>query len=271
MKLKIDKIIVPQILYGYREYNIKIMAANSERMSLSEIRTHINNQQAALDAVRSGQNFDQKPDLPPQMDKEAVKKSIICFVGLPGSGKSTQIERLRERLNSPVFHLAKINGVIHLESDGVPQPIEALAGKSDLSPAELDEVVLNQVINQPSHFVILDGFPRSPEQAERLIVTAQKQGWQLQAVYLVSDVRHAWRHQIHRARQRGKQPNLAEFNNKIDRSLRKDIPAIYALENMGVRVVHANAKADAARVEEEILAALPIEEQINALSDGKNE
>jgi len=90
-----------------------------------------------------------------------------------------------------------------------------------------------------------------------LIDTAQKQDWRVQVVHLVSDAKHAWKHQIRRAKNRDERPNLEEFNNKINRSLKKDIPAIHTLEDMGIAVVHIEATDDYNTIEQKISQSSP--------------
>ena len=177
---------------------------------------------------------------------------------MPGSGKSTQIERLQSRTEAPWFHLAKIDGVLHLEIDGRATSISQLAGKPSWSREELDQVIFVQVKLQTSKYVILDGFPRSVEQADRLFKAAENYGWFVQVIHLETNIRHAWVNQIRRSRQRGEQPNLAEYNDKIERSLKKDMPAVIALEKLGVKAAHISGIASKDEVERNILSFLSL-------------
>lgn len=222
-------------------------------MRISEIRAYINEQQARLNALKRefGAEAHGTVTVPVQ-----VTKFIICFVGLPGSGKSTQIERLQSRTRTPWFHLVKIDDVLHLEIDGRATSISQLAGKPGWSREELDQVVFAQVKAQESKHVILDGFPRSIEQADRLFKAAEDYGWCVQVIHLETNIRHAWGHQIRRSRQRGEMPDLSEYNGKIERSLKKDIPAVIALEKLGVKAAHISGIAGKDEVERNILSFL---------------
>ncbi len=192
-------------------------------------------------------------------ESQKAKKHIVCFVGMPGAGKTTQIEALQGYTGAPVFHLAKVAKTLNLEKDGVQVPVaDLMEEKRKMGELieGLDDLFLAEVANSKQGIAILDGFPRSPDQAAHLLAYAAKNRWHIDVVYLESDVHHAWRHQVRRAKNSNENVDWERFDGKIDRAIRKDIPAVQALKSAGVPITELDATRDKKDLKGEIRESL---------------
>jgi adenylate kinase len=109
---------------------------------------------------------------------------IIILLGPPGAGKGTQAERLKENY-----------GLMHLSTGDILRQEIAKGSELGLKAKQLmdagqlvaDEIVIKMIedrINQPDYKVgiILDGFPRTTQQAVALDEVLQKYGKKVDAV-----------------------------------------------------------------------------------------
>lgn len=92
------------------------------------------------------------------------------FLGMPGSGKGTQAELLAQKLNIPIVSTGNCFRKNIKEKTGLGQEVEAILAKGDLVPDEITFAMLKKEIESVdiSNGLILDGYPRSIEQAELL-------------------------------------------------------------------------------------------------------
>ena len=94
----------------------------------------------------------------------------IVLLGPPGAGKGTQAQKLADKLGVPQIS----TGDLFREniSSGTPLGVEAkrYLDAGDLVPSDLTNALVDDRISQPdaADGFILDGFPRSVEQAEAL-------------------------------------------------------------------------------------------------------
>lgn len=194
---------------------------------------------------------------PPTETKERVasrekppKKTIFCFVGLPGVGKTTQIENIRIITGADTFHLGKFAKELpieHTTSDqtysATPVNTEALRKTGDLI-AGLDEIFLDTVNSSHNKTIILDGFPRSPKQAEDLYTYATSHDWDIQIVHLQFSedaIQQSFQRQVARAQKEGKEIDTERFLGKLTRAVEKDMAALQTLATMGIDVAHVTA------------------------------
>jgi adenylate kinase len=94
----------------------------------------------------------------------------IVLLGAPGAGKGTQAKRLRAALGLPHVASGDLFRAIRQEDTPLAEEIRDYMDTGRLVPDPLTiEVVLTR-LNEPdaSPGVILDGFPRTPAQAEAL-------------------------------------------------------------------------------------------------------
>jgi adenylate kinase len=108
----------------------------------------------------------------------------VVLLGPPGAGKGTQAQKLADKFGIPQIS----TGDLFREniSAGTPLGLEAkrYLDAGDLVPSSLTNALVEDRINQPDAVdgFILDGYPRSVDQAETLDEMLQKHGTKLDAV-----------------------------------------------------------------------------------------
>jgi adenylate kinase len=108
----------------------------------------------------------------------------LVLLGPPGAGKGTQAEKLAEKLQIP--HLS--TGDLFRENigNGTKLGLEAkrYLDAGDLVPAELTNELVDDRLSKPDLDAgfILDGYPRSVQQAQALHDMLERRGIQLDAV-----------------------------------------------------------------------------------------
>ena len=97
-------------------------------------------------------------------------KSKMIFLGPPASGKGTQTERLAKELNLPHIDTGKLLRAEIAANTADGQIAKKFIDQGQLVPAELvAQMIIKKVFSpEASNGYILDGFPRSIEQAEIL-------------------------------------------------------------------------------------------------------
>ncbi|MEK7449152.1 MAG: adenylate kinase [Planctomycetota bacterium] len=112
---------------------------------------------------------------------------IIAFLGPPGSGKGTQGKRLSEHLKLP--HIATGNilrdEVMNASSLGLQS--KDIMDKGNLVPDHVASGIISDRINKPdcTEGFILDGFPRTIEQAKSFDTLIGKTNQKIDAVFYI--------------------------------------------------------------------------------------
>jgi adenylate kinase len=108
----------------------------------------------------------------------------LVLLGPPGAGKGTQAVKLAEKLEIP--HLSTGELFRHNISTGTKLGLEAkrYLDAGDLVPSELTNELVDDRLTNPdtNHGFILDGYPRSVEQAKALHDMLERRGTKLDAV-----------------------------------------------------------------------------------------
>jgi adenylate kinase len=109
---------------------------------------------------------------------------IIVLIGAPGAGKGTQAKLLQERKAIPQISTGDMFRALAREDTPLAQEIKAIQASGNLVP---DELTIKMVEERTSTAdcagtYLLDGFPRTAPQAEKLEALAEKQGKQIQAI-----------------------------------------------------------------------------------------
>lgn len=108
----------------------------------------------------------------------------IVLLGPPGAGKGTQAVKLAEKLGVPQISTGDL--FRHNISNGTELGLEAkkYLDAGDLVPATLTNALVDDRLGEPDAAAgfILDGFPRSVEQAEALAAMLANRGVKLDAV-----------------------------------------------------------------------------------------
>ena len=108
----------------------------------------------------------------------------VVLLGPPGAGKGTQAQKLSEKLGIPQIS----TGDLFRKNIGENTPLGVEAKRyldaGDLVPSELTNKLVEDRISQPdaADGFILDGYPRSVEQAEALDEMLKKRDTKLDAV-----------------------------------------------------------------------------------------
>src|SRR5215204_7315938 len=109
---------------------------------------------------------------------------IIVLIGPPGSGKGTQARLLQERLGLPQVSTGDMFRALMRTETPLAEELRPLLALGKLVPDELTMRVVRERTAQANcrSGYILDGFPRTPAQAEMLEGLAAEQGHALLAV-----------------------------------------------------------------------------------------
>jgi adenylate kinase len=103
---------------------------------------------------------------------------IIVLMGAPGAGKGTQARLLQERLNLPQISTGDIFRALKTAHTPLAQEVREIMERGQLVPDDLTIRVVKARTSQEDarNGYILDGFPRTPEQAASLEKLAAEQG-----------------------------------------------------------------------------------------------
>lgn len=111
---------------------------------------------------------------------------IIVLMGAPGAGKGTQARLLQERLHLPQISTGDIFRALKTAQTSLAQEVRDIMERGQLVPDELTIRLVRERTAQDDcrDGYILDGFPRTPAQAESLKQLAAEQGHSIVAVLI---------------------------------------------------------------------------------------
>ena len=114
---------------------------------------------------------------------------IILLIGAPGAGKGTQARLLQERLGIPQISTGDIFRALSKSDTPLARQIKEVLASGQLVSDELVVRVVEERTSQDDcrNGYILDGFPRTTGQAEKLEELAATQNKTLQAILLDVD------------------------------------------------------------------------------------
>ena len=103
---------------------------------------------------------------------------IIVLMGAPGAGKGTQARLLQERLNLPQISTGDIFRALKTAHTPLAHEVREIMERGQLVPDDLTIQLVKERTSQEDarNGYILDGFPRTPEQAASLEKLAAEQG-----------------------------------------------------------------------------------------------
>ena len=108
----------------------------------------------------------------------------IVLLGPPGAGKGTQAEKIAEKLEIPQISTGEL--FRRNIGNGTPLGLEAkrYLDAGDLVPSELTNQLVDDRLNDPdtANGFILDGYPRSVDQAKALHEMLERRGTDIDAV-----------------------------------------------------------------------------------------
>jgi adenylate kinase len=111
---------------------------------------------------------------------------IIVLMGAPGAGKGTQARLLQERLHLPQISTGDIFRALKSAHTPLAQEVREIMERGQLVPDDLTIQLVKErtARDDAKDGYILDGFPRTPAQAESLERLAAEQGKQIMAVQI---------------------------------------------------------------------------------------
>lgn len=111
---------------------------------------------------------------------------IIVLMGAPGAGKGTQARLLQKRLHLPQISTGDIFRALKHADTPLAQEVRDIMERGQLVPDELTiQLVKERTAKEDARDgYILDGFPRTPAQADSLEKLAAEQGKQIVPVQI---------------------------------------------------------------------------------------
>ena len=111
---------------------------------------------------------------------------ILVLMGAPGAGKGTQARLLQERLHLPQISTGDIFRALKTAHTPLAQEVREIMERGQLVPDDLTIQLVKERTSQEDaqNGYILDGFPRTPAQAESLEKLAVEQGNSIIAILI---------------------------------------------------------------------------------------
>ena len=175
---------------------------------------------------------------------------ILIFLGPPGSGKGTQAKRLAEKLNIPHISMGDILREEVRQGTELGKKAKAVIEGGHLVPDEITIALTKKRIVAPDcqRGYILDGFPRSPAQAEAFDKIVDPDA----VVYFKVDEEETVKRLLLRAKIEGRaDDNAASIRTRFEVYEQQTRPLIEHYAKMGKLV-----EIDAARLIEKVFEEL---------------
>ncbi|HTX29424.1 MAG TPA: adenylate kinase [Streptosporangiaceae bacterium] len=180
----------------------------------------------------------------------------LLLIGAPGAGKGTQAERLAERFGIAHISSGDLLRQHVMDQTALGRTIKSYLDRGDLVP---DGVVMDMlrkpvVAAAEAGGYVLDGFPRTVEQAQASFPTAHALGVEVQAAVHLDVPRDELVRRL-LARQRGSDDTEAVIERRLQVYMDKTVPLLeYYADREWMYAVNGNQPPDA--VHEDIVAGL---------------
>lgn len=104
---------------------------------------------------------------------------IVVFIGPPGAGKGTQAARFARSLGVPHIASGDLLRAASAQNTSLGREAQTYMEAGHLVPDELTLTIVEQRLAQPDAAIsaVLDGFPRTLQQARRLDEVLARDGW----------------------------------------------------------------------------------------------
>ena len=150
----------------------------------------------------------------------------LLLIGAPGAGKGTQAERLAAR-----FGIAHISSGDLLrqhvrEQTSLGRTVKSYLDRGDLVPDGLVMNMLRKPVLAATHGYVLDGFPRTIEQAKASYAVVRTLGAEVQAAIHLDVPREDLVRRLN-ARGRGAEDAEAVIEHRLDVYLARTVPLLH--------------------------------------------
>lgn len=189
----------------------------------------------------------------------------LLIVGPPGAGKGTQATKIAEHYEIPAISTGDIFRANIKNGTPLGQEVSAITARGELVPDDLtNKIVADRLTEDDAKGgFLLDGYPRTVQQAEALDSVLQADGEDLDAVLLLeADVDEVVARLLKRAQEQGRADDTEEvIRHRQDVYLSQTAPLVELYEKRG-KLVRVDGLGDIEEVAERIRIAL--EEKIGA-------
>jgi adenylate kinase len=170
----------------------------------------------------------------------------ILVLGLPGSGKSTQVDKLAEYLKVPTLKMGAILRDIVQEKSELGKKIESVMLQGHLVSDEIVEEIISQKVKDLGDLgFVMEGYPRTVHQIQNFDPGFEK------VFYLKLDTKLAHDRMYARARE---DDNKVAIENRFNEQM-KDLDKILEHYTSILTVVDATGEID--EIFEELVSNLP--------------
>jgi adenylate kinase len=149
----------------------------------------------------------------------------LLLIGAPGAGKGTQAERLAARFG--IAHISSGDQLRQHVRDQTPlgRTVKSYLDRGDLVPDGLVMNMLRKPVLTATRGYVLDGFPRTIEQAKASYAVVRSLGAEVQAAIHLDVPREELRRRLN-ARGRGAEDAEAVVEHRLDVYLAQTVPLL---------------------------------------------
>lgn len=111
----------------------------------------------------------------------------VVMLGPPGAGKGTQAQRIASEYDVPHISTGDMFRAIQHDDSDLARRVRMIMARGDLVPDDLTLEIIRSRLQQPDveGGAVLDGFPRTVQQAESLADLLAEQGDDVDVAYLL--------------------------------------------------------------------------------------
>ncbi|HSZ99271.1 MAG TPA: adenylate kinase [Streptosporangiaceae bacterium] len=150
----------------------------------------------------------------------------LLMIGAPGAGKGTQAERLAARFG--IAHISSGDLLRQHVRDQTPlgRTVKSYLDRGDLVPDGLVMTMLRAPVLAATRGYVLDGFPRTIEQAQESYAVVRTLGAEVQAAIHLEVPREELIRRLN-ARGRGAEDAQAVVEHRLDVYLERTVPLLH--------------------------------------------
>lgn len=150
----------------------------------------------------------------------------LLMIGAPGAGKGTQAERLAARFG--IAHISSGDLLRQHVRDQTPlgRTVKSYLDRGDLVPDGLVMTMLRGPVLAATRGYVLDGFPRTIEQAQESYAVVRTLGAEVQAAIHLEVPREELIRRLN-ARGRGAEDAQAVIEHRLDVYLERTVPLLH--------------------------------------------